>query len=144
MLQATCLYLSAIVCPVQHSLALFATALEIARFAILFDLRDVALDSLPTFDLTLIVRGSTTHVVTAVPFKPAMRILFVNPAFGSPICKRHAGTDAKEIKFGMFFFVRRESDAGKPRFGVFFGYEIINPDKICAAKDSDFQHFTRC
>jgi hypothetical protein len=71
-----------------HGLALFATTGEIASPAVLANLSDVPSNRLPTSDLSFIIRPSPSHVVSAVPLKPAARVLFVNPACASPFRER--------------------------------------------------------
>ena len=70
----------AVVGPVQHRLSLLPPAVEVARFAVLPDRRDVPRDGPPSPDLPRVVGAPAAHVVAAVPLEPAARILRTNPA----------------------------------------------------------------
>src|SRR5262245_26975177 len=76
--------LSRIVRPVQNRLPLTPSALHIATFAILLHLSNVTLNRFPAFNLPLVIFAAATHVIAAVPLKPAARIVLVDPSFFFP------------------------------------------------------------
>lgn len=113
--------LAGVVSPVEQSLALFASAAEIAGMAIFLDLSNVAAHGFPTFDLPQVFFWSAaTPVITAIPLKPTSRVLWVDPAFFLPIFKGHGGIDFEKIKIGVFSG-GREFGVGEPFGGQFFG-----------------------
>jgi len=66
-------------------LTLTRPAHQVARLAVLLDLRDVPPDRFPALDLAgVLLRHSAAHVVAAVPPEPAARIVGMNPAFITP------------------------------------------------------------
>jgi hypothetical protein len=69
---------------VENGLSLFRAAVEIAFFAVFAELGDVALYGLPTFDLAAVIGTASSHIVSAVPLKPAPRVFVVNPALVDP------------------------------------------------------------
>src|SRR5271165_719394 len=74
-----------VVGPVQQCLALTRPTHGVAGLAMTFDLRNVASDRFPAFDLPRILfRHSAAHVVAAVPLKPAPRVIGMNPALFAP------------------------------------------------------------
>jgi hypothetical protein len=123
---------------VQQSLTLFFTAVQIAWRAILFYLGDVSGHSTPAFDLPFIVRASSSHVITAVPLKPAAWIFGIDPSFFSPIPKRFGGVHSKKIQLGIVF-LRVKPGVLKPIRGEFRNAisEILSPEH------AHFEHFFR-
>ena len=77
--------LSRIVGPVQQRLALPATAIEIARLTVFFQLRDVAANGAPTPNLPQVILAAPPTIITAIPLEPAARIVGMNPTFASPL-----------------------------------------------------------
>src|SRR5262245_49372127 len=61
--------------------------------------RDMACDGPPPTDLARIVSRSAAHVVSAIPLKPASRILRPNPAVSAPGRERLRGIHAVVIQF---------------------------------------------
>src|SRR6478752_3386007 len=68
-----------VVGPVQERLALTAMTVEVARFAGLHQLRDVATHCAPAADLARVVGVTAAHVVAAVPLEPPAWIVAVDP-----------------------------------------------------------------
>lgn len=125
-----------IVCPMQNRLALFAPAVQIARRAVFFDLRDMAADRFPSFYLPLIIFGhSSAHMIAAIPLKPSARIRRVYPSLFAPHAQRLGGINPEIIQFWIMEF-RIESGAGKPVFWKLFS--AIG--HIFAAENSHRQH----
>ena len=72
---------------------------QIAGFAILLDLPNVAANRLPAFDLPCVfLRQAAAHVIAAIPLEPAARIIAMDPAFASPFRQRLTGIDLKKIE----------------------------------------------
>src|SRR4029453_10120219 len=92
------LQLSAVVCPVEHGLALSPAALAITTLAVFPDGRDMAGDRPPPPDLTPVVGSPATHVVAAIPLEPPAWILQVNPAVPAPNGERLRGVDVKVVE----------------------------------------------
>ena len=103
----------------QKRLSLSSPAIEGARRAVRFDLRDVATHRAPTFDLPLVVRTPAAHVVTAVPLEPATRILMIDPTVLLPHGQRLRRIHFEEIEFGIVLF-GAELRAFEPRRREFF------------------------
>ena len=82
----------------QKGLALPAATTQVARLAVLAQLRHVPLDRDPALDLPLVVLDSAAHVISAVPLEPPSRIFGVDPAFGDPIREWLRGRNTKEIE----------------------------------------------
>jgi hypothetical protein len=82
----------------EQRLTLAAAAAEISIGTMLSELSDVAAHSAPSFDLPRIIVAAPTHPVTAIPLKPAARIVGVDPALLPPVDKRFRGADAEEIQ----------------------------------------------
>lgn len=81
---------------------LFGAAGEVAGFAILFYLGDVAGHGAPAFDLAdVFVGNATAHVVSTIPLKPATRVVFEYPAFGLPYRKWLTGVNAEIVEAGI-------------------------------------------
>lgn len=119
----------------QKRLALAAPAGEIAAIAIFLNLTNVTAHHLPAFDLSLIIRHTTAHVITAIPLKPAARIIRVNPALAPPFGQRLTRTNA-EIVQRRIALARRKFGAREPAFGKFF----LTIRHIFAAKYAERQH----
>ncbi|POH29861.1 hypothetical protein ATY30_14220 [Sinorhizobium americanum] len=83
----------------QQSLALTRPAPAIPRLASPTKLSDMAANSSPTDDLSLVLaRHATTLMVSAVPLEPATRIVGMYPSLGSPDAERLAGVDTEAVK----------------------------------------------
>src|SRR4029077_12581269 len=76
--------LSRIVSPVQERLSLSATAIEITRFTVFFQLRHVSANGAPTGDLPQVILAAAPAIISAIPLDPASRIFGVNPTFAPP------------------------------------------------------------
>src|SRR6185437_7205258 len=64
----------------------------------------MATDRLPAADLAFVFFfHSPASVITAIPLKPAARIIGMNPAFALPFRQRLAGVDAEEIEAAIAF-----------------------------------------
>ena len=87
-----------IIGPVQQSLSLARTAKRIARLTILAQLGDMPFERRPALDLPVILlRHSASHVIAAIPLKPATRIVRVEPAVVLPYGQGLARIDAKVV-----------------------------------------------
>ena len=89
----------------------------------------------PAFNLALIVRGTTTEIVTAIPLKPSARIFIKDPAFPAPDRERLRGIDAEEIELRRVT-LGTEPGVGKPvvrEFRLAVGH-------VFAAKNSKPKH----
>ena len=74
------------------------TAKRIARLTILAQLGDMPFERLPALDLPIVLlRHSAAPVITAVPLKPATRIVRVEPAVVLPYGQGLARIDAKVV-----------------------------------------------
>src|SRR5262249_55313536 len=91
--------LPAIVRPVQHCLSLAASASEVSSFAMLPNGCHMPCDGPPSTNLASIVSRAAAHVVSAIPLKPASRILRLNPAISTPGRERLRGIHAEVIQF---------------------------------------------
>src|SRR4051794_33752419 len=80
----TSLDLPTVVCPLKDRLPLPAPAVEVARLAVLPDLRHMPRDRPPARDLTRVIGGTAAHVVPAVPLEPPAWILRADPSFAPP------------------------------------------------------------
>src|SRR5262245_28287897 len=90
--------LAAVILPVHHRLAFTPPTVQVARLAIADDLRDVARNRPPSSDLPRIVGRSPTHVIPAIPLKPAARILRTYPAVAPPRRQRLRRIDAEAVQ----------------------------------------------
>ena len=81
-------------------------------------LRQMARHRFPPPDLVLIVFGAPPLIVTAIPLKPAARIVRMNPPFRTPDCERLRGVDLEEIQLRIVPF-RTEPRVLKPLGGEF-------------------------
>jgi hypothetical protein len=68
----------------QQRLALPSTAIEIARFTIFLQLRDMPPNRAPTRNLTQIIFTAASAIISAIPLEPAARIVRMNPTFTPP------------------------------------------------------------
>src|SRR5262249_4488293 len=102
----------------QQRLALDRPAMQVARLAMLLELRDVAHHLPPARDLAMVVRMAAAHVVAAVPLEPAARIVFVDPTLLAPIGQRLRGVDAEVVE-RLILALGRELGAGEPALGEF-------------------------
>ena len=72
---------------------------QIAGFAILLDLLNVAANRLPAFDLPCVfLRQAAAHVIAAIPLEPAARIVAMDPAFAPPFRQRLTVIDPEKIE----------------------------------------------
>lgn len=93
----------------EKRLALLAAAGIVFRTAILLNLRGVATNRFPAFDLPRIfLRQPPTPVVAAVPLKPSARVvLLADPSFLLPHRERLTRIDAKVIDLGVVLVAAR-------------------------------------
>ena len=70
---------SRVIRPVQNRLTLADSTTQVSISAILFYLRDMSNDSLPSLYLPHIIRTSAAHIITAIPLEPAPRVIFPYP-----------------------------------------------------------------
>ncbi|MEY2585705.1 MAG: hypothetical protein QOD80_1731, partial [Verrucomicrobiota bacterium] len=63
----------------EQGLALPRATREIARRAMLLQLRDVSPDRPPALDLAKIVGMAPAEIITAIPLEPAARIVGMDP-----------------------------------------------------------------
>ncbi|MDB6057521.1 MAG: hypothetical protein JWO95_1365 [Verrucomicrobiales bacterium] len=120
----------------EQGLALGGAATEVAGAAVGFDLADVTADGAPTFYLTVVfARDSAAHIVSAIPLEPAARVVFVDPAFSTPLGQGLAGVDLEEVEHRVLF-VGTEFGAGEPFFGE-FGLAIGH---VFATEDAHAEH----
>src|SRR5262249_41808909 len=82
----------------KQRLALPTTAIEIARFTMLFQLRHVAPDGAPSADLPQIIFATATAIISAIPLEPAARVFGLNPTFAAPFRQRLRCVHAKIIQ----------------------------------------------
>ena len=91
--------LPTVVGPVKKSLPLTFAARLITRLAMKFDLSDMSSYCLPPPDLSkVLVRHSAAHTISAVPLKPAARIVGVYPSVLAPYRQRLARIDAEVVE----------------------------------------------
>ncbi len=132
------LHTSAIIRPMQYSLALFSMTIRIPHPAILFNLHDVTPHRLPSFDLTRIIWRTSAHIIPAIPLKPPARIILPNPTFLSPNRKRLTGIETKIIKLRIMYkdILLLKLRVDKPSFRKL----LCAITHIDAAKNSKCQH----
>ena len=70
----------------KQGLALARATVLVAGATVVHHLSSVSAKGKPALDLALIIWVSSAKVVSAVPVKPASRVVFVKPAFLSPFC----------------------------------------------------------
>jgi len=75
-------------------------------------------DRPPPLDLMGVIVAAASHVIAAIPLKPASRILRMDPAVAPPDGQRLRGVDAKVIKPGIVP-LRAEFGVCKPLGGEF-------------------------
>jgi hypothetical protein len=84
---------------VEEGLALPFTASEIAGLAVPLKLAHVSANGLPALDLpSVLLRESPSHVVPAVPLKPATRVVRMNPPIPAPSRQRQASINTETIQ----------------------------------------------
>src|SRR5580704_17462142 len=83
----------------QQRLALPRPAGDVARLAMPLHLADVTADGFPALDLARVLsRNAPSHVVAAIPLKPAARIVRVDPSLLAPDRQRLAGVDPEKVQ----------------------------------------------
>jgi hypothetical protein len=84
---------------VKQCLTLPRATQQIAGFAILLDLPNVAANSLPAFDLpSVFLRQAAAHVIAAIPLEPPAWIVAMDPALSPPFQQRLTGIDPEKIE----------------------------------------------
>src|SRR5687768_14374362 len=119
----------------QQRLSLFGAAFRLTWRTVLSDLRDVTPYRTPAFDLALVIRTTTSHVVAAVPLKPTARICVIDPPFHFPVRERFRGTDAEIVQLPILS-IRTQLRAEKPRRRELTGAV----SHILAGEDAQHQH----
>src|SRR5580698_7574736 len=113
--------------------------MHVARLAIAFDLPDVAADHFPASDLAGVLAGDApAPIVTAVPLKPAARIVAKNPALVAPHRQRLAGIDAEIVERLVAVFPG-EPGVRKPALRKF----LAAVGHVLAAEHAEAKHFRR-
>src|SRR5262245_27447263 len=99
----------------------------------------MAADRLPALDLpAVLVWQAATHVIAAIPLKPAARIVRINPAFAFPFRQRLARIHAEKIA-ARIAASRRQLRAGKPATGKF----APAVGHVLAAEHAEPEHLSR-
>ena len=129
---------SRIVCPLEQRLPLSRPTREVPRLAVLLHLRHVPSEGSPTFDLTLVIRAPSPHIVATVPLEPATRIFVIDPSPVLPIGEWLGRADAKVVQFGIVTF-GAELCVGEPICWEFFGAVR----HVFAAENAKREHFLR-
>lgn len=88
----------------EERLSLLAAAVKITRLAVLRQLGRVPPNALPPSNLPLVIWTAPSQKVSAVPLKPAPRILVIDPSLRPPYGKGLRRVDAKKIHFGIVSF----------------------------------------
>jgi hypothetical protein len=84
---------------VKKSLSLAFAAGLVAWLAVKFELSDVSSHCLPPPNLPpVFLRHSAANIISAVPLKPAARIVGVYPSLLAPHRQRLAGIDAEVVE----------------------------------------------
>jgi len=84
---------------VKKSLSLALAAGLVTGLAVKFDLPDVSSHCLPPPDLPkVLLRHTAAHIVSAIPLKPAARIVGVNPSVLAPDRQWLAGIDSEVVE----------------------------------------------
>jgi hypothetical protein len=128
--------LPTVVGPMKKGLSLAFAAGLVSRFAVKLDLSDVPSHCLPPPDLSKVfLRRSAANIISAVPLKPAARIVRVYPSVLAPNRQRLAGIDAEVVERGI------EAISGKfcvfePRLGEFFSCV----GQVLAAEHAQSEH----
>src|ERR1043166_10086 len=122
----------------KEGLSLPRAAFEFARWTVFFQLRNVTANRAPAFDLALVVNGTTAHVITAVPLKPAAWILVIDPTLLAPHRERHRSVHRKIVELRIVT-VRRELRLPKPRRRKL----VAAVSHVLAAKHAQLEHLLR-
>lgn len=124
----------------QERLPLLAPAVQVARPAIVFYLRDMPAHGSPALDLALVFAfDASSHVISAIPLEPAAWIIRIYPALVAPDFERLAGVDLEEVDFRVVP-VRVELRFGEP------GHREFLPaiGHVPPAEYAQLQHLFRC
>lgn len=78
----------------------------------------MASDGQPAFDLAHVVGAAASHIIPAVPLKPAAGIFVINPALGTPVRQGLGGVYTEEIQSRIVKFMA-EFCSGEPARGKF-------------------------
>ena len=90
---------STVVGPVKEGLSLAFAAGLVAGLAVKFDLPNVSSHCLPAPDLSKVfLRRTAAHIISAIPLKPAARIVGVYPSVLAPNVQWLAGIDAEIVE----------------------------------------------
>ena len=93
------LKISTVVGPVKESLSLAFPAGLVAGLAVKFDLPDVSSHCLPPPDLSKVfLRRTAADIISAIPLKPAARIVGVCPSVLAPDGQWLAGIDPEIVE----------------------------------------------
>lgn len=120
----------------KQRLPLAPAAVEIAAPTILLQLRDVAANGAPAFDLALIIGTTAPEVIAAIPLKPSARIFMVNPTFFLPDRERLRSVHAEEIERGIVTlraklrFLKPVVREFLPAIGHVFPAEDAEPEQL--------------
>ena len=83
----------------KKGLSLAFAAGLVAGLAVKFDLPDVSSHCLPPPDLSMVfLRCTAAHIISAIPLKPASRIVGVYPSVLAPDGQWLAGIDAEVVE----------------------------------------------
>src|SRR3954471_22486199 len=110
----------------------------IASPTMLFQLGDMAADRAPSFNLPQIVRMTPARIVTAIPLKPAARVVGMDPSFVPPNFQRLRGAHAEIVEAGARP-IRRKLCASEParrKFLAAIGH-VLSPEH------AELEHFAR-
>lgn len=128
---------AAVIRPVEQGLSLTRPTPSVARLAMAAELGDVPPHRLPAANLPFVFIGHTaTLVVTAVPLKPAARVVTMDPSLRAPGTERLACVDAKPIQ-GMVAAAWRKSGLYEPacrKLGTAIGH-------VFATEHAEREHF---
>ena len=127
-----------IVGPMEERLALAAPAGQIARPAMLLQLRHVTPDGAPSLDLAQVVRVPPARVIPAIPLEPAARIVGMNPAFLSPDFEGLRRIHSEKIQRRPMT-IRRKPGAPEPARGKF----LPAIGQVFSAENAEGQHLSR-
>lgn len=62
----------------------------VAKIGVAFDFAKLSfLESFPTFNLSVIINATPTHIIAAIPLKPTPRIMLIHPAADNPFASAH-------------------------------------------------------
>ena len=125
-----------VVSPVQQGLPLARPAKRITWLTVLSDLCDVSSKRLPALDLARVLLGNApSHVITAIPLKPATRIVRMYPTLSTPFRQWLAGVHTEVIERTVPARWRQLSPR-KPTGRKF----VAAIGQILAAEDAQFEH----